>query len=195
MNGAAIASAAPLPAAAPGWVLVGTGDFNGDGREDLLWQNSAVPTQFWIYLMNGSAIIGSGGVTVAAGYSARFVTDFDGDGKADIMFEHPSGARWIFLMNGTAVSGRAAVPAAASGWALVGVGDFNGDGKADLLWQKRRDARSNSGFISSTAVRSSAAGGSPSRPATCPRAPATSTATARPTSCGRTAPVRAGCSS
>ena len=135
MNGTAIQSGGPLPAAAPGWVLVGTGDFNGDGREDLLWQNTAVPTQFWIYLMNGSAIIGGGGVTAAAGYSPRFFTDFDGDGKADILFENASGARSIFLMNGTAVQSAVTVPAAAPGWALVGVGDFNGDGKADLLWQ------------------------------------------------------------
>jgi hypothetical protein len=135
MSGAAIASAAPLPTAAPGWELVCTGDFNGDGREDLLWQNSVAPTQFWIYLMNGSAVIGSGGVTTAADYSARFCTDFDGDGKADILFEHPSGARWIYRMDGTALQGAGAVPTAAAGWALVGVGDFNGDGKADLLWK------------------------------------------------------------
>src|SRR5205085_1747770 len=80
-------------------------------------------------------VIGGGGVTTAAGYSARFVTDFDGDGKADILFENASGSRWLFLMNGAAVQSAVPVPAAASGWALVGVGDFNGDGKADLLWQ------------------------------------------------------------
>jgi hypothetical protein len=68
MSGASVTSAAPAPTAAPGWNVVGTGDFNGDHRADLLWQDSADPTQYWIYLLNGASTIGGGGFMTAPGY-------------------------------------------------------------------------------------------------------------------------------
>jgi hypothetical protein len=135
MNGTAVASSLAMPGAAPGWSVVALGDFNGDGKVDVLWKNGAAPTQYWIYLLNGNSVIGSGGIAVAAGYNARFVGDFDGNGKADIVFENAAGSRWVYFMNGAGVAGTAALPGAAPGWNLVSIGDFNGDGKKDLLWQ------------------------------------------------------------
>ena len=41
-----VTSAQPLPGAAPGGALAGVGDFNGDGKTDLLWVNSANPQQY-----------------------------------------------------------------------------------------------------------------------------------------------------
>jgi hypothetical protein len=134
MNGTSLQASAPLPPAAPGWKLVGMGDFDGNGSTDLLWQNTASPTSFWIYLMSGNSVIGGGPVTVAAGYRAAFIADFNGDGKADIVFANDAGARWFFFMSGAAVIGSAPLPPAGAGWTIVGVGDFNGDSRADLLW-------------------------------------------------------------
>jgi hypothetical protein len=34
------------------WVVVGTGDFNGDGKSDILWRNSNGDVGIW--LMNGT---------------------------------------------------------------------------------------------------------------------------------------------
>jgi hypothetical protein len=134
MNGAAVQSADPLPGAAPGWVLAGMGDFDGNGTTDLLWQNSASPAQHWIYLMNGPTIIGGGPVTVAPGYRPTYIADFDADLKADILWENSTGERWFTFMSGAAVLGSTPVPAALAGWEIAGVGDFNGDHRADLLW-------------------------------------------------------------
>ena len=135
MNGMTVLTSAPLPGAAPGWVLAGIGDFNGDGKADLLWQNTADPMQFWIYLMNGTTITGSGPVNVAAGYLPTQIGDFDGNGKDDILWENAAGARWIYFMNEISIASAMQAPAAATGWVVVGAGDFNGDGKADLLWR------------------------------------------------------------
>jgi hypothetical protein len=57
-----------LPDPGPGWLVVGTGtahagaartgDFNGDGKSDLLWQNVDGTPAIWF--MNGSTFIGGG---------------------------------------------------------------------------------------------------------------------------------------
>jgi len=134
MNGTTVQSGALLPRAAPGWSLVGIGDFDGNGSADLLWQNTANPSQYWIYLMSGATKIGGGPLVVAPGYRPTFIADFNGDGKSDILFENGVAGRWIFFMNGASISSAKAVPSAAPGWIIAGVGDFNGDHHADLLW-------------------------------------------------------------
>jgi hypothetical protein len=71
MNGAQLLGTFALPPAAPGWVLVGSGDFdNAQGGLDWLWQNTAAPTQYWVTLTDtAGAVIGGGGVHVAPGYT------------------------------------------------------------------------------------------------------------------------------
>jgi hypothetical protein len=61
--------------------------------------------------------------------------DFNGDAKADILWQHTSGARAIWLMNGTTYGSSVNLGTVAISWSIVGSGDFNGDGKADILWQ------------------------------------------------------------
>ena len=61
--------------------------------------------------------------------------DFNGDGKADILWRHTSGSVAVWLMDGaTFLSG--GVPGTLPvDTAILGVGDFNGDTKSDILWQ------------------------------------------------------------
>jgi hypothetical protein len=61
--------------------------------------------------------------------------DFNGDGKADLLWRHTSGAVYIWLLDGTSRIGEGPVGGVSTDWTIVGVGDFNGDGKADLLWR------------------------------------------------------------
>ena len=55
--------------------------------------------------------------------------DFDGDGKADLLWRDTSGNTAIWFMNGTAVASSAGVGNIPTTWSVVGTGDFNGDGK------------------------------------------------------------------
>ena len=61
--------------------------------------------------------------------------DFNGDGKADILWRDTSGAVAIWLMNGTAVASTGILGTVTTDWTIVGVGDFNGDARADILWR------------------------------------------------------------
>ena len=42
----------------PSWHAIGTGDFNGDGHSDILWQNASGQASIWE--MNGTNAIGGG---------------------------------------------------------------------------------------------------------------------------------------
>ena len=58
---------APAGTGGAGWHIAGTGDFNGDGKSDILWQkDTSTGTETYIWLMDGtkqisSASAGSGG--------------------------------------------------------------------------------------------------------------------------------------
>jgi C1A family cysteine protease len=110
-------------------------DFNGDGKSDVLWQNTSGTIVIW--LMNGAGVASTGipGV-ITSDWQIRGAGDFDGDGKADILWQQPSsGTVAVWLMNGATISSVGAPGAISADWQIKGVGDFDGDGKADILWQ------------------------------------------------------------
>jgi hypothetical protein len=56
LNGASVIGGGSIANPGPSWHAVGTGDYNGDGRSDILWQNSSGDVAVWE--MNGTAVIG-----------------------------------------------------------------------------------------------------------------------------------------
>jgi len=124
----------------PNWQVAGVGDFDGDGKADILWRNAATG-QNYLYPMNGTTILGTEGYlrTVAdTNWQVKAVADFDGDGKADILWRHAaSGQNYLYPMNGTTILGTEGylrtVPDL--NWGVAAVGDYDGDGKADILWR------------------------------------------------------------
>lgn len=84
---------APYPA---GWNLVGAGDVNADGKDDLVWHHPGTAVLYH-WLMNGGSIIaGNGGVEVPANTVPRVLGDFNADGRVDVLL--PSNADiWTYL--------------------------------------------------------------------------------------------------
>jgi hypothetical protein len=89
---------------ATNWKVIGTGDFNGDGKSDILWvdQNG----DYAIWEMNGTQVINPGAqyiATVPAPWSVIKVGDYNGDGMSDILWTDNNGNYTIWEMNGTTV--------------------------------------------------------------------------------------------
>ena len=76
------------------WKAVGTGDFNGDGHSDILWQNTTTG-QASIWEMDGNTRIGGGPVTPNPGptWKAVGTGDFNDDGNSDILWQNTAPAR------------------------------------------------------------------------------------------------------
>ena len=124
--------------AAGGWPSQDTGDFNGDGKTDLLFLNDTTHGVA-VWQMNGrrsqpSALIGT--INAAGGWHYDELGDFNGDGKTDmLLLNDTTHGVAVWQMNGTQVetSPQVGTINAAAGWHFQDVGDFNGDGKSDLL--------------------------------------------------------------
>ena len=91
------------PNPGPAWKAIGTGDFNGDGHSDILFQNTTPAAKFLIWEMNGNTLIGGGPVSPNPGPSWHAIGtgDFNGgDGHSDILFQNTSGQASAWEMNG-----------------------------------------------------------------------------------------------
>ena len=133
----------------------GGGDFNGDGKPDILWRSAASGGNL-VWLMNGTAI-GSGVVLTSVGdpnWQIVGTADFNGDGKTDILWRNAaSGANLVWLMNGTAISsGVMLAPVGDPSWQIVATGDFNADGKPDILWRNQATGDNLVWLMNGTAV-------------------------------------------
>jgi hypothetical protein len=122
MNGLGVLGGAVV-ARVPGasWKIVGTGDFNGDGKTDILFQNIS-NLQMYIYEMNGATVVSGGSpFTPAAGWSVVGTGDYTGNGKADILFQNNSSNRlYEYQMNGLTVASAGSVSLTpATGWGVV----------------------------------------------------------------------------
>jgi hypothetical protein len=115
-------------------------DFNGDGFNDLVFQNS----------QSGQVVaLGLNGLTATqvdnidtvpiAGYTVVGSADFNNDGQPDLIFQNAvTGKVAIWYLAGTNMVGGGELSVAPGlAYKVVGTGDFNGDGKTDVVFQNQ----------------------------------------------------------
>jgi len=135
MQGSGIRQVINVDAKAPSnYWIVGSGDFNGDRRADILWTSNSL--DLWIWTSTGAGFSTQLAATYPTVWTPAGVGDVNGDGKGDILWRHlASGSFAYWLMDGSGVTAVVNVPAKApSGYWIVAARDFNGDGKLDILW-------------------------------------------------------------
>ncbi|MCC7373045.1 MAG: VCBS repeat-containing protein [Verrucomicrobiales bacterium] len=156
----------PITSAADAlWVPMATGDFNADGKQDLIWRYS--PTgRVIVWYMDGATRTGTANLwpATAAGDSLWVpvaTADLNADGKTDILWRNSSTGRVIvWMMNGvtrtSTVTLWAASAAGDSLWVPMATGDFNADGKPDILWRNSSTGRVIVWYLNGTTTTSTA---------------------------------------
>jgi hypothetical protein len=80
------------------WQIVGTGDFNGDSKSDILWRDTN-SGGVAIWFMNGATLTSAVGIgAVPTTWTIAGTGDFDGDGVSEILWHDNSGATPLWLM-------------------------------------------------------------------------------------------------
>ncbi|WP_159017361.1 FG-GAP-like repeat-containing protein [Cognatiluteimonas profundi] len=110
------------------------GDFNGDGKSDILWHNASTSANS-IWRSASLSTVQAVATVTDRSWAIMGAADFDGDGKSDILWRNiASGANSIWK-SANASTLQVLKPITDQAWAVAGAGDFNGDGKADILWR------------------------------------------------------------
>jgi hypothetical protein len=130
---------APAPVD-PAWQVKGVGDFDGDGRADILWRSSDGQVAIW--RMAGGVRAGAsypGGKDPGLVWTIQGVGDFDGDGRSDILWRDRNGHLAIWFRGDATAAAYPSyrnVPGPVDlSWRIQAVRDFNADGRADILWR------------------------------------------------------------
>jgi hypothetical protein len=143
MNGASMIDAAylnPHFVSDVNWRIAGAGDFDRDGRMDLVWQhktNGGVA----IWLMDGPNLRSAVIVDTVSDLEWKMVAvgDMNGDWYPDLIWQrNGTGNMAVWFMNGTTYKSSAPISPnfiSPDIWKIVGTGDFNLDGSTDILWQ------------------------------------------------------------
>ena len=130
-----------LPNLGSAWRLVGVGDFDGDGKSDLAFQNMTQgifgDVRIWKNFNPNNEIYWR---QLKLVWDVQAVGDLDGDGYGDLVWRYmaddprDTGVSYIWFTNGNGVTQVRKRGGAPLNWTLLGAMDLNADGAADMIY-------------------------------------------------------------
>jgi hypothetical protein len=130
------------------WVDVHLGDFDGDGKMDVVGRAREDGT-WWVGRSTGSSFQTSlwGVWSSAATWADVMVGDLNGDGKADLIGRYPAaGQWWAAISTGSSFTNAlwgawAPDQPGTLDWVDLRLADLNGDGRADVVGRLRENGQ------------------------------------------------------
>ncbi len=127
----------------PAWEISGTGDFNNDGKVDILLRNEAAD-QIVAWYMDGNGAIQAEGIIGRSfgdnNWKIAATADFDGDGQTDLLLRNGrSGQHILWEMDGGTILRESSFgrDVADSQWHIEGARDFDRNGTVDVMLRQR----------------------------------------------------------
>jgi hypothetical protein len=114
----------PGPDPGPAWKIAGVGDFDGDGRADLLWRHD---TGGLAISFRGSDVGAAHptwrnqGTPMDLSWQVKGVSDFNHDGRADILWRRADGLSSVWMMYGGWYAGESPAFVLDNPWPLQGL--------------------------------------------------------------------------
>ena len=123
MNGFHIVQSVNFGAVSLNWQVVGIGDFDSNGSEDILWRDNLGNVAIWLFA--GTEIMSTMTVAPPDGWVPTSWTpvetgDYNGDARSDILFADTSGDAAIWFMNGTQILSTAKYTNVGTFWMVQG---------------------------------------------------------------------------
>ncbi len=151
-------SAANVPTS---WHVAATGDFDGDGNDDILWRHDSGLITDWLGEDDGGFAdnFANAAANVSTSWHIVGTGDFNGDGRDDILWQHDSGliTNWLGEADGGFAANGSVLAQAGAGWSVAATGNYNGDSYDDILWRNENGqvtnwlGSANGGFTSNHA--------------------------------------------
>jgi len=121
------------------WKVSGSGDFDGDGRDDIVLAHP-IKGFVEILLMDGAQVVSRVSRSAPTPeWRVAATADTDGDRRAEIVWAHQK-TRAVALEWLDAPRQSVPLDGALPGWRLLGSADVDGDGRDDL-WMRNADTR------------------------------------------------------
>jgi hypothetical protein len=141
------------------WKVTGTGDFNSDGKVDLIFQHEDGTLAVW--MMDGVELASAAFVNPNhpgdKDWRVVGTGDIDGDGKTDLLFQHEDGSLAYWSLDGLKLTKAGLLNPyhpRDKHWRVASVVDLNHDGQHDLVFQHKEDGTLAAWFMNGISLSS-----------------------------------------